>query len=202
MSRRTWIIYISLAVIFFTVTLTCIYYLMGGVIPGINDLKIFRQGPITRYVVGLPYKGEPESKEAGTLFLRYRDWIKNDIKSATVTKEIMRQGEIDRSKLQFNFLSVINYPTENPKKEVEQFIGVAIRGSSGQLPMGDEEVREFKAINRYSVFLHMSPFVRPTTSSIEDMIREEAEKNNQEIDYFYEVYYPDGSLQIDGFVTD
>lgn len=202
MSKRALIIYVSLAVIFFSVTVTCIYYLMGGIIPGVNDLKVFQLEGVTRYVAGLPYEGEPNSKEAGKLYLRYRDWITKDREAAKVTQEIMRQGEIDQEKLQFNFLSVINYPTENPRKEAKEFIGVAIRGSSGQLPMGDEEVREFKADVRYTVFLHMNPIVRPPTRKIEKMIREEASENGHEIDYFYEVHYPDGSLQIEGFVRD
>lgn len=201
MSLRAKIIYISLAFIFFSVTVGCIYYLMGGIVPGINDLKVYELGERTRYVAGLPYEGEPETKEAGMLFLRYRDWIKEDRESATVTQEIMRRGEIDNEKLQFNFLSVINYPTDDDNK-VDQFIGVAIRGSSGQLPMGDEEVREVKCDRRYTVFLTMSPFVRPPTAKIERMIKEAASAKGDEIDFFYEIYYPDDSMQIEGFVSD
>ncbi len=200
MSKRIKIIYLSLSLLFFTVTIGCIYYLMGGIIPGINDLKVYELGPTTRYVAGLPYKGEPETKEAAELFLRYRDWILKDRENATVTRELMRKGEVEQEKLQFNFLSVINYPTDNPRKNIDQFIGVAIRGSSGQLPMGDEEVREFKAEKRYTVFLPMSSFVRPTTPKLERMLREEAAKFGDEISFFYEVYYPDNSMQIEGFV--
>ena len=201
MSLRAKIIYISLSVIFLSVTIGCIYYLMGGIIPGVNDLVVYRQEGRTRYVAGLPYEGEPKSQEAGELFLRYRKWVEQDIEAATVTHEIMRQGEIESDKLQFNFLSVINYPTGD-KKKIKQFIGVAIRGSSGQLPMGDEEVREIKGSQRYTVFLPMSPFVRPTTSKVEKLIRETAELYDEEIDFFYEIYYPDNSLQIEGFVVE
>lgn len=202
MSTRAKIIYISLAVIFFTVTIGCIYYLMGGIIPGINDLRVYKLDGVNRYVAGLPYQGEPESKEAGELFLRYRDWILKDRENATVTSDLMRKGEVEKEKLQFNFLSVVNHPTENSRKEVDQFIGVAIRGSSGQLPMGDEEVREFKCKTRYTVFLAMNHFVRPPTHKLEKKLKAEAEKNGDEIAYFYEIYYPDGSMQIDGFVVE
>lgn len=201
MSLRAKIIYLSLAVIFLFVTLGCIYYLMGGIIPGVNDLKVYKLGAKTRYVAGLPYEGKPDTKEAGKLFVRYRDWIVKDQEAAKVTHDIMREGEIEQKKLQFNFLSVISYPSSDDKT-VKQFIGVAIRGSSGQLPMGDEEVREFKSDRTYTVFLPMSAFVRPPTAKIEDMIREEASKNGDDIDFFYEVYYPDNSLQIEGFVKD
>ena len=201
MNLKSKIIYISLAVVFFTVTIGCIYYLMGGIIPGINDLKVYQLGERSRFVAGLPYEGEPDTKEAGELFLRYRDWIESDIESATNTQELMRKGEVQKDKLQFNFLSVINYPTTDTK-EVKQFIGAAIRGSIGELPMGDEEVRTFNCTTCYTVFLPMSPFVRPPTSKIEKMIREEASKNNEEIALFYEIYYPDGSLQIEGFVKE
>ena len=201
MSTRTKIIYLSLAAIFLSVTLGCIYYLMGGIIPGINDLKVYKLDGKTRYVVGNSYEGEPDSKEAGELFLRYRDWITNDRKSATITKEIMRADEVDDSKLQFNFLSVINYPTGD-KNRVKQFLGVAMRGNSGQLPVGEKEVLEVSCKSRYTVFLPMSIFLRPPTSKIEKMIREEAAKNNDKIDFFYEIYYPDNSMQVEGFVTE
>lgn len=201
MSTRAKIIYISLASLFLFVTLGCIYYLMGGIIPGINDLRVYKLDGKTRYVVGMSYEGKPESKEAGELFLRYREWITNDRKSATITKEIMRADELDDSKLQFNFLSVINYPTGD-KNKVKQFIGVAMRGNSGQLPMGDKEVLEVSCVRRYTVFLPMSIFLRPPTSKIEKMIREEAANNNDKIAFFYEIYYPDNSMQVEGFVID
>ena len=201
MSTRAKIVYLSLAFVFLMVTLGCIYYLMGGIIPGVNDLHVYKQEGKTRSVVGMAYEGEPDSKEAAELFLRFRDWITNDRKSATITKEIMRADELDDSKLQFSFLSVINYPTGN-KKKVKQFIGVAMRGSSGQLPIGEKEVVEVSCDRRYTVFLPMSIFLRPPTSKIEKMIREEAAKNNDEIDFFFEIYYPDNSMQVEGFVTD
>jgi hypothetical protein len=201
MSTRAKIIYLSLAVLFLFVTLGCIYYLMGGIIPGVNDLRVYALDGKSRSVVGMPYEGEPESKEAGELFLRYRDWISNDRKSATITQEIMRADELDDSKLQFNFLSVINYPTGD-KKKVKQFIGVAMRGSSGQLPIGEEEVIEVSCDRRYTVFLPMNLFLRPPTARVEKMIREEAARNNDKIDFFYEIYYPDNSLQVEGFVVD
>lgn len=201
MSLRSKIIYISLAAIFFIVTIGCIYYLMGGIIPGINDLKVYKLEGVTRYIAGKPYQGEAKTKEAGELFLTYRNWIQADLEAATVTHEIMRQGEVERDKLQFNFLSVVNYPSEE-KGQVDQFIGVAIRGSSGQLPMGDEEVREVKCTQRFTVFLPMNSIVRPPTRKIERMIRDEAAKFDQEVALFYEIYYPDGSLQIEGFVQD
>ena len=201
MSHRTRIIYIVLAVIFLLVTLGCIYYLLGGIIPGVNNLRVYQLEKRTRYVAGLPYQGKPKSKEAGQLFLRYREWIKADRNAATVTQEIMRRGEIEEDKLMFNFLSVINYPT-NTRDSVSQFIGVAIRGLSGQLPIGDEEVRNLSCDRRYTVFLPMISVLRPPTASVEKMIRTEALKNGDEIDFFYEIYYPDNSLQIEGFVKD
>ena len=200
MKRSSIIFYISLMVLFFVVTIGCTYYALGGIIPGINDLKVYQQEGITRYVAGLPYQGEAKSKEAGELFLKYRDWIDKDIESATVTAEIMRRGEVERDRLQFNFLSVINFPTET--EEIDQFIGVAIRGRSGQIPMGNEEVREFKCDIRYSVFLTMNSFVRPPSWKVENLILERAAANGDSIAYFYEIYYPDNSMQIDGFVVD
>ena len=77
-----------------------------------------------------------------------------------------------------------------------------MRGSSGQLPIGEKEVVEVSCDRRYTVFLPMSIFLRPPTSKIEKMIREEAAKNNDEIDFFFEIYYPDNSMQVEGFVTD
>lgn len=201
MSTRAKIIYLSLAALFLFVTLGCIYYLMGGIIPGVNDLRVYTLEGKSRSVVGLPYEGEPDSKEAGELFLRFREWINNDRKSATITKEIMKADEVDDSKLQFNFLSVINYPTGD-KKRVKQFIGVAMKGSSGQLPLGDKELLEVSCDRRYTVFLPMSIFLRPPTAKVEQMIREEAAKYNDEIDFFYEIYYPDNSMQVEGFVID
>jgi hypothetical protein len=201
MSTRAKIIYLSLAALFLFVTLGCIYYLMGGIIPGVNDLRVYTLEGRTRMVVGMPYEGKPESREAGMLFLRYREWITNDRKSAELNREMLQDGELDESRLQFNFLSVINYPTGD-KKKVKQFIGVAMRGTSGQLPLGEEDVLEVSCDRRYTVFLPMSIFLRPPTSKIEQMIREEAAKNNDVIDFFYEIYYPDNSLQIEGFVTE
>ena len=199
MSKRARIIYLTLSAVFFLVTLGCIYYLMGGVIPGINSLEVYEQEGLTRYVAGIEYKGKADTKELRTIFFKYRDWVKNDVENAKVTDEIMKLGEVDDSKRQFNFLCVIDYPTEE-KKMVNQFIGVAIRGSSGELPMGDEEVREFKMSKRYSVFLAMSEVVRPPTSRVEEKIRKAAEANGDQISQFFETYYADGSMRIEGLV--
>jgi len=199
MSTRAKILYLSLAALFLFVTLGCTYYLMGGIIPGVNDLKVYVLDAKTRYVVGMPYEGEPESKEAGELFLRYRDWIKNDQNSATVTKDLLSADELNEEKLQFHFLSVINYPTDS-KKKVKQFIGVAMRGASGQIPMGDEEMREVSGKRRYAVFLDMNWIVRPPSHKMEQMLRDEAAKAGDTIAFFYEIYYPDGSMQIEAFV--
>lgn len=201
MSLRAKIIYISLSAIFLFVTLGCIYYLMGGVISGVNDLKVYKQEGIVRYVAGLPYKGEPKSKDLTRLFERYRNWVKKDLENSRVKDEIMKLGEIDNSKLQFNFLSIVNYPTGS-NKSVDQFIGVAIRGSSGVLPMGDEDVKEIKCESRYTVFLAMHPMVRPPTHKIEQMIRDRAASDALEIDFFYETYYTDDSMRIEGFVVE
>jgi hypothetical protein len=199
MSTRSKIVYLSLASFFLIVTLGCIYYLMGGIIPGVNDIEVYTLEGKTRYVVGMPYEGKPQSKEAGALFLRYREWVKNDRESATVTKEIMRRDEVDDERLQFNFLSVINYPTES-KKTVKQFIGVAIRGTSGQIPMGDDEVRKVTCSRRYTVFLPMHWMVRPPIHKVEQLLRDAAASNGDQISFFYEIYYPDNSMQIEGFV--
>jgi len=199
MSTRAKIIYLSLAFIFLSVTLACIYYLMGGIVPGVNDLKVYVLDAKTRYVVGMPYEGEPDSKELGELFIRYRDWIKNDQNSATVTKDLLSADEVNEDKLQFHFLSVINYPTDS-KKKVKQFIGVAMRGTSGQIPIGDEEMREISGRKRYTVFLDMHWLVRPPAHKLEQKLRDEAAKGGDTIAFFYEIYYPDGSMQIEGFV--
>lgn len=190
----------SLSAIFFFTTLGCVYYLMGGVISGINDLKVYHQKGIVRHVAGKGYEGKPKSKEVQILFEKYRNWVKKDMESSRVTDEIMKLGEIDDSKRQFNFLSVVNYST-GTNKSIKQFVGVAIRGSSGELPMGDEEVREIGCDSRYTVFLTMKPLVRPPTESIEEMIIEEAAKNDDEIAFFYETYYSDNSMRIEGFVN-
>ena len=200
MSKRAKIIYLSLAAIFLSVTFGCVYYLMGGIISGVNDLKVYKQEGIVRYVAGLPYEGEPKSKELTRLFERYRNWVKKDLENSRIKDEIMKLGEVDNSKLQFNFLSIVNYPTDS-NKSVDQFIGVAIRGSSGVLPMGDEGVKEIKCEVRYTVFLTMHPMVRPPTHKIEQMIREQASTEGQEISFFYETYYTDNSMRIEGFVS-
>jgi len=199
MSKRAKIIYISLGILFFSVTVGCIYYLMGGIIPGINDLVIYELGPKTRYVAGVPYEGEPETPELNDIFTKYRNWIVEDLEAAEIKDQVMREGEIDHSRRQFHFLSVINYPTEANKK-VKHFIGVAMRGSKGEIPMGEEEVKEFSCQKRYTVFLTMSHWVRPTTTSVQEMITQKAMKNGDSIKYFFEIYYPDNSMQVEGFV--
>ena len=201
MSKRAKIIYLTLSTLFLFVTLACVYYLLGGIVPGMNDLKIYQQGEIVRYVAGLSYEGKPKTKEVRLLFQKYRDWVSKDVENSRVKDEIMKLGEIDETRRQFNFLSVINYHT-GTNKSVKQFVGVAIRGSSGELPMGDEEVREVSCEKRYTVFLPMNPLVRPPTAKIEEMILEAAARNSDEISFFYETYYFDNSMRIEGFVTE
>ena len=199
MSKRAKIIYLSLSAIFLFVTLGCIYYLMGGIISGVNNLRVYKQDGIVRNLAGQPYEGEPKSKELTRLFERYRNWIKMDFENALVKDKITKLKKIDNSKRQFNFLSIVNYPTGS-NKSVNHFIGVAIRGSSGMLPMGDEDIKEISCQIRYTVFLTMHPVVRPPTHKIEQMIRDQAVADGQEIAFFYETYYTDNSMRIEGFV--
>ena len=201
MSKRARIIYLSLSALFLFITLGCVYYLMGGIISGVNDLKIYQQEGIVRYVAGIRYEGEPDTKEVRLLFEKYRNWVKKDLEDSRVKNEIMKLGEMDDTKRQFNFLSVVNSPT-GTNKTIDQFLGVAIRGSSGELPMGDEEVKEVACQKRYTVFLTMKPLVRPTTASIQEMLYEAASKNEDEIAFFYETYYADNSARIEGFVIE
>jgi len=199
MSKRAKIIYLSLSALFLFITLGCVYYLMGGIISGVNDLKVYEQKGIVRYVAGVSYDGKPDSKEVRLLFEKYRNWVEKDKENSLVKDEIMKLGEMDDTKRQFNFLSIVNYPT-GTNKSIDQFLGVAIRGSSGELPMGDEEVIEVSCQKRFTVFLTMSRMVRPTMDSIEEMIREAAAKNGDVVAFFYETYYSDDSMRIEGFV--
>lgn len=166
-----------------------------------NDLKVYQQEGIVRYVVGVSYKGKPDTKEVRLLFEKYRNWVKKDLENSRVKDEIMKFGEMDDTKRQFNFLSVVNYPTET-NKTIDQFLGVAIRGSSGELPMGNEEVKKIACEKRYTVFLTMNPLVRPTTASIQEILYEAAANNGDEIVFFYETYYSDNSARIEGFVIE
>lgn len=199
MNKRTRIIYLSLSAFFLLMTLGCVYYLMGGIIAGVNDLKVYQQEGLVRYVAGLSYEGKPKTKEIRLLFEKYRNWVKKDVENSRITDKIMRLGEIDDTKRQFNFLSIINYPS-NTNKSVKQFIGVAIRGSSSELPMGNEEVKEIACAKRYTVFLTMKPMVRPTSTKVQEMINVAAAKNEDKITFFYETYYTDNSMRIEGFV--
>ncbi len=199
MNKRVIIIYSTLSILFLAITLGCVYYLLGGIVPGVNDLRVYEQDGLIRHVAGLGYEGKPKSKEAVLLFEKYRNWVKKDIENSKVKDQIMKLGEVDNSRRQFNYLSVLNYETDSDKR-VKQFVGVAIRGLSGELPMGDEEVIEVACEKRYTVFLTMKAIVRPSVSKIEEMIRAEAVKYNQKIAFYYLTYYPDNSMRIEGFV--
>ncbi|MCP4459330.1 MAG: hypothetical protein GY816_15115, partial [Cytophagales bacterium] len=200
MSKRARIIYLTLSALFLFVTLGCVYYLMGGIISGVNDLKVYKQDGITRYVAGVSYKGEPDTKEVRILYEKYRSWVRKDMENSRI-KDIMNRGELDDTKRQFNFLSIVNFPT-GVNRTIDQFFGVAIRGLSGELPMGDEEVKEVSCEKRYTVFLTMKQIVRPSSESIQEMIYEAAAMNEDEIAFFYETYYSDNSVRIEGFVKE
>ncbi|MCP4457419.1 MAG: hypothetical protein GY816_05250, partial [Cytophagales bacterium] len=44
--------------------------------------------------------------------------------------------------------------------------------------------------------------VRPSSESIQEMIYEAAAMNEDEIAFFYETYYSDNSVRIEGFVKE
>jgi hypothetical protein len=200
--KRQKVILLILIVLFGGITLSCIYHLQGGYDPWFNKPAVYQVGEKTRYMVGSRFDGKGDEKKLSALHVKYHDWVAADQDTA-----------------RWLFMAVVNYPVES-NKDVSQFIGVVpatklrkgmqwngevlpksviIAGTSAEIPMG-EDLLEVACRRRYQLNLVMPWYLRPKPHRVERLIREEAKRNGDEIDYFFEVYYRDGSMTVEGWV--
>jgi hypothetical protein len=98
-------------------------------------------------------------------------------------------------------MTTVDYlPDTLDEKMRMQFIGITLDQNMAELPAGFE-VREYLSKERFVVFLSMNPIVRPPIPTIENMLREAAEKESVQLrDYFIRLRYPDNSVQVEGWV--
>ena len=95
-------------------------------------------------------------------------------------------------------LIVVNFENDSLKgDEVEQFIGVTVKGNMAEVPV-EFEVRKFQINNKMVAYLTMHPIVRPNPAEIMEKFQKLAKKQGLSLaDYSLEIHFPDNSMQLE-----
>lgn len=166
------IIILSLSVILMT-----LYYYLGG----FEEVKVYKLEPETKLIAGKYY------------YTKYSDRAPQEHFDRCVN--LVLDGSVK------GVMTTVDYlPDTLDEKMRMQFIGITLDQNMAELPAGFE-VREYLSKERFVVFLSMNPIVRPPIPTIENMLREAAEKESVQLrDYFIRLRYPDNSVQVEGWV--
>ncbi|MBV6644713.1 MAG: hypothetical protein KI790_04655 [Cyclobacteriaceae bacterium] len=171
-------IYVLVSAVSLIVIGYSVYYLLGG----FDKIKVYQIEGGKWSVAGQYFEGEYSPRTIESYFERARDLILEKRMEGT--------------------LCVVNYYTDDMGEDnVKLFVGVMLGKDMTEIPQGFE-VREFEAEKKLAVFLSMHPLVRPTPPKIHGLIFGEAQELNVQLqDYFFELYYQDNSMSIEGFTA-
>lgn len=175
--KQSRIFYLSLIIIFLGVITTSIYYLLGG----FKEVTVQKLGPINRTVVGKQFT----SHYANDAWIEF----------GKQCKEMVEKAAIDGT------LTVITYHVDSLKEdEISKFVGITLNSEMAEVPQ-DFSILEFASNTRFQVVLEMHVLVQPRPQNVEAMILNAAEEAGKPLeDFFFELRYPDGSLQVEGWV--
>ncbi|WP_421891481.1 hypothetical protein [Marinoscillum sp.] len=168
--------YLSLIILFLTIIIGSIYYMLGG----FDEVKVYRLDPIERTV-------------AGQMFVsHYTDQAPIDF--GTRCREMIANKDIDGT------LTIITFHNDTlPKNQIARFIGISLAAEMSEIPESFE-VRQFQSNARYAVFLSMHVLVQPRPHKIESMLHAKAQEEGDELeDFFMEIRFPDNSLIVEGW---
>lgn len=171
-------VYLVLIVIFITIIITSIYYLLGG----FEEVKVYRLEPTVRTVVG-KYFAKPGSDSAADHRKLCRDLVESGDISGLLTEVIFL---VDTAENQ----------------EAGRFVGISLDEDIAEVPR-EFEIREFESGARFAVFLDMHFLVQPRPPKIEAMLIKRAEEEGFELsNFFFSLVYSDGSRSVEGWARE
>lgn len=172
--KKQKILYLSIIVVLTVVIGYSCYYLLGG----FDEREVIELGSVKRNIVGKPFTGYYAHPDLEDIWINARQLVKD--------------GAIPGS------LALVNFQVDSlDNDEVSQFIGIAIEGGMAEIPAG-YEVMEIKMDNRLMIALTMHPLVRPSPSTIEEMLSSFANDRNVKLgDYTVELHFLDNSMVIE-----
>ncbi len=175
--RQKQYVYLALILAFLIIIVGSIYYILGG----------FKE------VKAIPLEGTTRTIAGKQFVTHYTDEKPRDF--GRECRELLADSTMQGR------LVVINYHSDTLERDqIHQFIGIALSEEMSEIPQGFEII-ELETSARYAVFLSMHVIVQPRPNKIEALLFAKAQEDGNELeDFFLEVWYPDNSLVVEGWV--
>lgn len=175
--RQKQYVYLALILAFLIIIVGSIYYILGG----FKEVKAISLEGTTRTIAGKQF------------VTHYTDEKPRDF--GRECRELLADSTMQGR------LVVINYHSDTLERDqIHQFIGIALSEEMSEIPQGFEII-ELETSARYAVFLSMHVIVQPRPNKIEALLFAKAQEDGNELeDFFLEVWYPDNSLVVEGWV--
>ena len=170
--------YSLISIVSLGVILTCVYYWLGG----FQEVKVYELQGQTKTIIGKSFTGRSNSKVVVDYLNECQQLVRDSTILGTVTRVVYKNDTL-------------------PSREAQYFIGIDIQEDEMvQAPLGFQ-IREFNSSKRFAIFLEMNRWVRPSPSTIDEMLSTTALERGFELgDKILEVYYIDDTMSVEGWV--
>ncbi|MFT7030254.1 MAG: hypothetical protein ACJA2C_001650 [Marinoscillum sp.] len=169
--------YLLIILVFLGIIVSSVFYLLGG----------FKE------VMAIPLEGTTRTLAGKRFVTHYTDEKPREF--GKECRELLADSTLDGR------LVVVNYHSDTLERDqIHQFIGIALSEEMSEIPQGFE-ILELESSARYAVFLTMHVIVQPRPNKIEALLFAKAQEDGMELDdFFLELWYPDNSLVVEGWV--